>query len=163
MSAKKFFETAEFKKLKKEWDKKLANTGFEDAEKNEDEYIVRPQLFDMPEEFKGSIQIGKRKLIEGVRKFQVTGETNGFDYYEFCHKILRDLDFRNEFDTMDQKRNQKSESKGLKYKKIFELHTDGLNQRAIAKILSEKEGIEMAHTTVMRVIRIVKERFLSKY
>jgi hypothetical protein len=84
MSAKKFYETAEFKKLKKEWDKKLESSGFEDIEKNDTDNIITNQIIKTGENI-------YQNYIDFV-------EDAGLDYYQYCHQILREFPFKRELD-----------------------------------------------------------------
>ncbi len=76
MVKKKFFETDEFKKLNEEWSKKLEASGFDDIEKTEDGYTLRPQEF-----------------ITNKVKY-----VGGQDYYDFCQQVLRDYPFKRDID-----------------------------------------------------------------
>lgn len=69
---KKFYETEEFKRLNKEWQKKLEESGFEDIEKSDNDFIRQHQVFT-------------------ADKVQSEG---GREYYLLCQKILREYDFK---------------------------------------------------------------------
>ena len=69
---KKYYETAEFKALEREFYSKLPD----DIEKEDNEYILQPQVFT-------------------EQKTQTLG---GLGYYEFCQKVLREYNFKRDVD-----------------------------------------------------------------
>jgi hypothetical protein len=76
MSKKKFFETKEFSDLNKTWEKKLAESGFDDIEKGDTAHIIQKQI----------VTVHQTKVSVGL------------DYYQFCNAILRDHTFHRDVD-----------------------------------------------------------------
>lgn len=133
MSAKKFYETAEFKKLNKEWAKKLAESGFNDLEKNEDEYVVRPE------------EITTKFNDDSFGSYVEFVENAGLDYYQFCHQILREFPFKRELDRV-----------------VFELYTEGTTEREISKKLKQTRHRGLDQSNVNRLIRRILDQNLPK-
>ncbi len=73
MAKKKFYETAEFKKLQAEWAKKLEDSGFQDIEKTEDGYQLRKEMF--------SLEDRSKHLYEA-------------QYLRLCNQILEEFEFK---------------------------------------------------------------------
>lgn len=147
MSSKKFYETAEFKKTQKEWAKKLEASGFEDIEKNEDEYVIRPQEFTIPsatkkqkkaEEYKfigAEARVSdKGKPLELVDYTDYIDERGGMSEYEYHNYILREFEFKRPID-----------------KAIFTLFTEGKTEREISAVLPAL-GFQLDRSNVRRVI-----------
>jgi len=132
MSAKKFYETAEFKKLQKEWAKKLADSGFEDIEKNEDEHIVRPQEFTLPANVKPD-------SMEYTEFVELAG---GLDHYEFCQAVLREFNFTREIDRC-----------------IFELYAEGKTEREIQEMLPSLGHRAISNVAIHKIIHKIREQF----
>lgn len=133
MSAKKFYETAEFKKLNKEWAKKLAESGFNDLEKNEDEYVVRPE------------EITTKFNDDSFGSYVEFVENSGLDYYQFCHQILREFPFKREID-----------------KVVFENYTEGKTVREISTKLAEQGLKALKKTAVDEIIKKILQQNLPK-
>ena len=75
MKALNVFETSEFKKLEREWTKKLKASGFVDIENRDNGNIIHSELIILNDSCAGHD-----------------------DYYQYCHDILRDFPFRRELD-----------------------------------------------------------------
>lgn len=133
MSAKKFYETAEFKKLNKEWAKKLAESGFNDLEKNEDEYVVRPE------------EITTKFNDDSFGSYVEFVENSGLDYYQFCHQILRDFKFRNEMDRF-----------------VFEQYTEGRTEREIQRDLTGTNFRNVSNIAIHKIIKKILDQNLPK-
>jgi hypothetical protein len=131
--AKKFYETAEFQKLKKQWDQKLADSGFEDIEAKEDEHMVRPQEFTTPHQ--------SAELTEYVDFV----ENSGLDYYQFCHQILREFEFKRELDRI-----------------VFELYTEGKTIRDISSHLEVSRYKPLKKSSIDDLIKRILDQNLPK-
>ena len=149
MSAKKFYETAEFKKLNKEWAKKLAESGFNDLEKNEDEYVVRPE------------EITTKFNDDSFGSYVEFVENTGLDYYQFCHQILREFDFES-FNTKKDNEAKSKFTKGQTYRSIFELYTEGKTEREIANELQKIYGKKFDNSGVHHIIKHILDQNLPK-
>jgi hypothetical protein len=98
-----YWKTPEFRKLQLEWYAKIEAAGFIDIEDvSQNEYISSSQEFNKNNK----------------------GEQNGSgpDYYEYCHKILREFRFKREM-----------------HREIFEKHTEGMPTPEISEWLSAHE------------------------
>lgn len=173
MAKQKFYETAEFKKIQKEWVQKLKDSGFEDSEYFEDyqdELLIKPKII---EPMTGSrVLTGNgavynkyvtttRKMVNGVPTLVETKILDA-DHYQFCHRLLRELDFKLEFDTKAQLRGEVDGlSKGERNKIIFELHTEGLGQHEIVDELLKVYELKITQQAVSLIIDTVKARFIE--
>jgi len=173
MAKQKFYETAEFKKIQKEWVQKLKDSGFEDSEYFEDykdELTLKPKIIEPANRSRvltgDSAVYNKyvttiRKMINGVPTL-VESKVRESDYYQFCHRLLRDLDFKSEFNTKAELRGEVSGlTKGERNKIIFEYHTEGVSQDEIVEILLIKFNIVILQSSVSRIIDTVKARFIE--
>ncbi len=174
MAKQKFYETAEFKKIQKEWVQKLKDSGFEDSEYFEDykdELLIKPMII---EPAKSSRVLTGEEVVYNKRTLTTQKMKNGVvtkcevkikdpDYYQFCHRLIREMDFREQFDTLIEKQKTKPNSltKGQQYLFIFELHTEGVTLVDISKRLSDVIGKQVSHQRVSWVIDKVKARFIE--
>lgn len=174
MAKQKFYETADFKKIQKEWVKKLKDSGFEDSEYFEDyndELLIKPKVIgaalnsrvltgDEAVYIKYSITI--RKMVNGKLTLHEV-KLKESDYYQFCHRLLRDLNFKKEFDTKAQSLSttKKGLTKGEKYQAVFELHAEGYTQAEIADSINTKFQIAITRQAVSLIIDTVKARFIE--
>lgn len=131
MSAKKFYETTEFKRLKKEWDRKLAASGFDDIEKNDTENIVTNEI----------IKTGENMYMHYVDFV----ENAGLDYYQFCHQILREFNFKRELDRV-----------------VFELYTEGRTVREISSDLESKGLKPLKKSSIDELIKKILDQNMPK-
>jgi len=173
MAKQKFYETAEFKKIQKEWVQKLKDSGFEDTEYFEDykdELTLKPKVVGAA--LNSRILTGDQsvynlrsatvnKMVNGVRT-QIGVKVPDADYYQFCHRLLRELDFKSEFDTRAQSSSDfVGMTKGERNRIIFENHTEGQTQDEIAAMMLAKHGIKITRQNVSLIIDTVKARFIE--
>jgi hypothetical protein len=133
MSKKKYYETAEFKKLQGEWEKKLQSSGFDDIEPTHDEYYIRPQEF----------VVDKKKT------------SGGLDYYQLCQQILREYDFGHASAESDRE-SFIADTRRL----IFELHTEGRSRREISDSLKDNGVRAYSDKRCEQIIQEIKENYL---
>lgn len=113
-------KSKKFETLKKRWYSKLAKSGFVDAEQDE-EYL---------NQFSGKITGSDEYLDEDGSQYawdqllgnQVKSDAKA-EYFRWCRHRLNDYNFKT-------KRDQK----------VFEMHSEGLGERAIAKNLNLTRG-----------------------
>lgn len=128
-------KTAKFKKLQDKWYKKLEKSGFLDAE--QDEVHLKHHS-------------GKTRIAgdeEGLRLGGLTldhpalisiGATNKYNYYLRCREFLGEFKFKNKME-----------------RQVFEMHSEGLGERVIAKNL--KTYRTKITTILKRLIREMNE------
>jgi hypothetical protein len=173
VAKQKFFETDEFKKVQKEWIKKLKESGFEDSEYFEDykdELTLKPKIIEPAKNLRVltggdavyNLRVASvRKMVNGISTIVETVVRDD-DYYQFCHRLLRELDFKSEFDTKAEARGESvGITKGERNRYIFELHTEGQTQDEIVKTMSDELGFTMDRGAISRVIDTVKARFIE--
>lgn len=173
MAKQKFYETAEFKKIQKEWVKKLKDSGFEDSEYFEDykdELTLKPKIIEPAKSLRVltgneavyNLRVATiRKVVDGIPTL-VERVVRDEDYYQFCHRLLRNMDFNKEFDTKSKKIEEKiGMSKGERNRVIFENHTEGMTQDEISEFLLKTFKIKIGQQQVSRIIDTVKARFIE--
>lgn len=110
---KKFYETEKFKKLQARWYAKLEKDGFVDIEKSEDEYMVRPEVFNAePLEYSG-----------------------GTDYRLMCEEILEQTKFRTEIHRQIFKLHAAGLSERQIEKQIEDEHGTSFKQQVINRFI----------------------------
>src|SRR6266853_1718298 len=112
----KWNQSKSFKRTQRAWYKKLAKSGFVDAE--QDEYYLKQPA--------GKVRVAVNKVDRnengGVTlnnaKVGTIAESNKYNYYLKCRMFLQSFKFKSKFE-----------------KQVFEMHTEGLGHRVIAKKL----------------------------
>lgn len=124
------FNSKEFLKLKASWYKKLAKSGFVDAENDKDELIQGA----VPYAYRNRTLYGIPST-EVVAEFHETGINATREYFDLAIEFLKVHTF-----------------KDAKEKEIWAIHADGLTAKAVVKKHPRKRGYKKAN-----VSRIIKE------
>jgi hypothetical protein len=131
------FSSKEFKALQKEWDKKLADSGFQDAEHpgGDDKWL----------------KVSSANIISHKRAKGDTAEDRAAyllhkqEYYRIAGHFLYDYNFTSEIDKL-----------------VWELHSDGKTERAIVKVLRDNK-LKVGKFLVWQVLKRLKAEMISLY
>lgn len=131
----KLFETDEFKRLQKEWYFKLYNSGFVDDES-------KPVRDKKTKKIVGVKVNNSEEIQPHVVNLNVYNHMTGHDYHAFCNEILRSFRFRNDVDRY-----------------IFEMHSNGLSDREVVKLVLSVFDQNIQQSTVNRIVTRIKQKY----
>jgi len=131
------FDSKEFLALKTKWYKKLAKSGFSDAENSSGNLLQGSN----PYAYRNRTLYGV-KSTDVVAQFHETGINAVRDYFDLAGEFLRVHKFKN-----------------AKQKEMWRLHSEGLSAKEMAKLHPRQSGYKK--TNVYDVIKTLRDEMLQ--